>query len=728
MFEHHFGLRENPFIAGHQARFVYPSPEHQEALAHLRYGIENREPFVLITGEVGTGKTTALYDALAEWQSRVVVALITNSALTRNELLEEIALRFGVAVNGPISKPQLLAQLERMLAGVYQRGDRAIVLLDEAQNLERDLLEEIRLLSNLETNGTKLVQVFLVGQPELEAKLSQPELRQLRQRISVHYRLQPLSPEDTEHYIHHRIGVAGGHALSVFPSDSCREVHRITHGIPREINTVCSQALLNAFVEDARSVRPHHVSSAASEIEFESVLDTSGDEVPEPLRGQVAEEPVRVHPPAPQVEAPPPPVVRQPAPSPEPRIEPAPTYQSEAAEIIEPEPPALRGLESAPPAAREPDPPPAREPEPEPEFVPEPEPEPAPEPEPPEAIEPEAPVEHRGPPLLSQRPVSEPAATAPPDSAEDAGFDLSMIDTWMARLQEAKVQSADKANEPEPPQAAIGAEAPVGREPSSPTRPSPAAEALKHPTTVIPPTPRRPPAPPPQRRSLIEEQRSALPPKLRTQLQAPPDFDEELGIKRSGSKGLLVGVIAIVIVIAAVLLVRFGPWHAKAPGAAASSAPAPTAEPTTSRAAIPKSPENAMTSAATTPSRQAAPTQPAPTPVPAPPRPVPTKTRKAPATTTASTPPAAKSHLTYGIAVATYLDQAKAESEKTKLAASTQLAARVNEVMDGGASVYRIVLGGFDSKSAAENAASDLIKKGQIEEARVVPLGKSAKP
>jgi len=103
MFEHHFGLRENPFVAGHHAKFVYPSPEHQEALAHLRYGIENREPFVLITGEVGTGKTTALYDALAEWQNRVVVALITNSALNRNELLEEIALRFGVPITGPAS-------------------------------------------------------------------------------------------------------------------------------------------------------------------------------------------------------------------------------------------------------------------------------------------------------------------------------------------------------------------------------------------------------------------------------------------------------------------------------------------------------------------------------------------------------------------------------------------------------------------------------------------------
>src|SRR5690349_24671054 len=109
MFEHHFGLRENPFVAGHHAKFVYPSPEHQEAIAHLRFGIENREPFVLITGEVGTGKTTALYEVLAEWKSRVIVALVTNSALSRNELLEEIALRLGFAVPGGSTKPQLLA-------------------------------------------------------------------------------------------------------------------------------------------------------------------------------------------------------------------------------------------------------------------------------------------------------------------------------------------------------------------------------------------------------------------------------------------------------------------------------------------------------------------------------------------------------------------------------------------------------------------------------------------
>src|SRR6266704_3202939 len=186
MSERHFGLRENPFAAGHQPRFVFPSPEHQEALAHLRFGIENREPF----------------DVLDEWKGRVQMALVTNSALTRAELLEEICLRLGFSLPPGSSKPRVLAQLERHLLALQAHGDRAILLLDEAQNLDRKLLEEIRLLSNLEFQGSKLLQVFLVGQPELEARLARPGLRQLRQRISAHHRLKPLSATDSERYIH----------------------------------------------------------------------------------------------------------------------------------------------------------------------------------------------------------------------------------------------------------------------------------------------------------------------------------------------------------------------------------------------------------------------------------------------------------------------------------------------------------------------------------------------
>ena len=254
MFEPHFGLRENPFSTGHDPRFVYPSPEHLEAVAHFRYGIQNREAFVLVTGEVGTGKTTAIYDLVSRLPQQSHVALINNSALTRLELLEEIARRFGVEPPATPSKPALLSALELRLSSHTGRGEPCILIVDEAQNLSNDLLEEIRLLSNLEDRGGHLLHICLVGQPELEEKLARPELRQLRQRISVKYRLKPLSPEECMRYIHHRLRVAGGEPDAIFPAESCNAVHRLTHGIPREINIVASQAMVNAFVEGARSV------------------------------------------------------------------------------------------------------------------------------------------------------------------------------------------------------------------------------------------------------------------------------------------------------------------------------------------------------------------------------------------------------------------------------------------------------------------------------------------
>src|SRR5262245_12364781 len=306
MFEHHFGLRENPFPAGHQLKFVYPSREPQEARARLRYGIENREPFLLITGEVGTGKTTSLYDALNDWGDRVAVALITNSALTRQEMLEEICLRFGIELPPGVSKPAALVLLEKHLVGVRNRGEKAVLMMDEAQNLSMDLLEEIRLLSNVEHKGDKLLQIFLVGQPELEAHLARHELRQLRQRITVHYRLNPLSHEETMGYIHHHINVAGGNGPMVFPADTCREIFRLSHGIPREINTLASSALIAAYADGSPNVRLDHIATVAHEGDFRSVLSSPRTE-PTPLMRSMPAPP----PPAP---LPPPQPVASPAP------------------------------------------------------------------------------------------------------------------------------------------------------------------------------------------------------------------------------------------------------------------------------------------------------------------------------------------------------------------------------------------------------------------------------
>ena len=283
MFEEFFNLRENPFTLAPNPRFIFRSHEHNEALAHLLYWIENGEGFVLITGEVGTGKTTALFDLMSQLSAEWAVAFVANSTLTESELLEEICRRFQVEIPAISSKPALLQKLEHHLTERSGRGLGALLILDEAQNFESRLLEEIRLLSNLEQADGKLLQIALVGQPELERKLEQPELRQLRQRIGVRYRLNPLSEEETVHYVHHRLAVAGGNAEAILPPESGIEIHRLTHGIPREINIVASQALISAFVEGASVVRPEHVRNVVLDFAWSSIMGR-GPLLPAPRR------------------------------------------------------------------------------------------------------------------------------------------------------------------------------------------------------------------------------------------------------------------------------------------------------------------------------------------------------------------------------------------------------------------------------------------------------------
>jgi type II secretory pathway predicted ATPase ExeA len=766
MFERQFGLRENPFAAGHQSRFVYPSREHQEALAHLRFGIENREPFVMITGEVGTGKTTALYDVLSEWESRAVVALITNSALSRDELLEEICLRFGLALTGSMTKPQALVHLERFLQSVRGHGHRAILLLDEAQNLDRELLEEIRLLSNLETEGEKLIQVFLVGQPELEAKLASSELRPLRQRITVQYRLNPLSPDDTEHYIHHRISVAGGHAISIFPREACLEVHALTHGIPREINTVAAQAMLNAFVEDSPCVLPEHVHAVARDTEFRSVLRSPGDagvassasaaERSAPQAGvsitAVAMPPpvVTAVPVTASVAPPPPPVMHAPPafvapPPPEARIaeiaEPPAPPVLRAPEIVEaPAPPVLR----APGAAEAPAPPivPAAPPE----LLPE--------------LEVEA-EEH-----VTASPV-QPAGT------QDAW------ETWLSSFGD--TAPVPVAGEPRPAASELARTEPA---------PAPAFSPVAPESNVAPPAPARAEAvAEPQRvaaasttvalpRAFAPRDLEAthvsttLPPRLRRKLE----FDQERQRAGNGAlRWMLAAAAVAVVVIGAMLAMRFGARSGKTTGAsrptvAASQSvpvsPAPTTpvppEPPRSEAPITQvtnesSPalENAVAPPATEPAR-------AKYVAPAPPRPataassgavtgaevvrttrtvpvaqsvrpmptvtIPTATLRAPTIAkTTSTKPAASRPL-FGVAVGSYLNEDRAGQERTKLAASTRLPGRLLTVTEDNVAMYRVVLGAFEDRAAAERAASDLIEKGLVDEARVMALAKPAPP
>src|SRR5689334_6390833 len=220
-------------------------------------------------------------------------------------------------------------------------------MMDEAQNLSMDLLEEIRLLSNLEHRGEKLLQIFLVGQPELEAHLARHELRQLRQRITVHYRLNPLSSDETLGYIHHHVNVAGGNGAIVFPPDTCREIYRFTHGIPREINTLASSALIAAYADGSPSVRVDHVAMVAQEGDFRSVLANTQMKPAEVAPVAPPPPPVAVAPPPPP---PPPPVaVAPPAPAP-PRVAPAPPPPPPAPAVAPAPPPSYAPQYSAPPA------------------------------------------------------------------------------------------------------------------------------------------------------------------------------------------------------------------------------------------------------------------------------------------------------------------------------------------------------------------------------------------
>jgi type II secretory pathway predicted ATPase ExeA len=282
MFEAHFGLRENPFSTSHDPRFVYPSPEHLEAVGHFRYGMQNREAFVLVTGEVGTGKTTAVQDLVSRLPQHAQVALIQNTTLSRPELVEEIARRFNIELEPSISKPALMSRLENALRTRSERGEICLLVVDEAQNLKPDMLEEIRLLSNLELGPGRHFLICLVGQPELEERLARTELRQLRQRISVKYRLMPLDEVECARYAHHRIRVAGGDGERLFPPEAVRTLHAITHGIPRENNIVAGQAMLNAYVEGSPIVRPEHVRQVVDEFSFQSVVSSEPPPAPRP--------------------------------------------------------------------------------------------------------------------------------------------------------------------------------------------------------------------------------------------------------------------------------------------------------------------------------------------------------------------------------------------------------------------------------------------------------------
>jgi general secretion pathway protein A len=263
-----FGLREKPFALSPDPRFLFLSAAHREALAHLLYGIEQGEGFIAVTGEVGTGKTTLCRTLLRRLGGEVEVAFVFNPKLSARELLEAILVELGVEKRGDSAR-ELVDELNHYLLERRRQGRRVLLIIDEAQGLASDTLEQVRLLSNLETETDKLIQILLLGQPELDALLESRELRQLRQRIGVRWRLAPLSRDEAGAYVRHRLRVsAGSDRDHLFAESALREVYRRSHGIPRVVNLLCDRALLAAFAESAPAIRPAHVRRAAREVEI----------------------------------------------------------------------------------------------------------------------------------------------------------------------------------------------------------------------------------------------------------------------------------------------------------------------------------------------------------------------------------------------------------------------------------------------------------------------------
>jgi type II secretory pathway predicted ATPase ExeA len=268
MYKSFFNLKTNPFGSSPDPRFMYMMPHTREALATLEYGISAHKGFIVLTGEVGTGKTTLLRRALASLdQSRVFSSFVFNPRLDVLDFLEFILSDFGISPQNR-TKSGMLIQLNRWLIERFRREETCVIVVDEAQNLEWELLEEIRLLTNLETSTEKLVQIVLSGQPELEEKLRAPDVRQLRQRIALWARTHAITSEQTANYVAQRLLIAGT-SERIFSDDAVAAIHRASRGIPRLINLICEHALILAYVEQLHEVPEALIQAVASDLDLD---------------------------------------------------------------------------------------------------------------------------------------------------------------------------------------------------------------------------------------------------------------------------------------------------------------------------------------------------------------------------------------------------------------------------------------------------------------------------
>jgi len=272
MYKSFYDLKENPFNVNPDPRFLYLTKEIEEALTGLMYGIQTRKGFITLIGEVGTGKTT-LVNRLLDWlhhHRNARTAFLFNSRMNSNHLFDFILAEFDIPCESK-SKSQQLLKLNHWLLERYRLGESAVLIIDEAQNLTYPVLEEIRLLTNLETSTEKLLQIVLSGQPELGEKLKLPQLRQLRQRIMLRCRTAPLSQQQTQEYIAERLRIAGASGEPIFSPKAIETIYVYSLGIPRVVNLLCEHSLVNAFVDHKRPIQPKTVEEVAHEFQLDEV-------------------------------------------------------------------------------------------------------------------------------------------------------------------------------------------------------------------------------------------------------------------------------------------------------------------------------------------------------------------------------------------------------------------------------------------------------------------------
>jgi general secretion pathway protein A len=262
----YYGLKEPPFNITPNPRFLFFSAKHREAFNHLLYGIRERKGFVQLTGEVGAGKTTLCRALLEQLGPKFSTALILNPVLDADQLIKAIAMEMGLRVKG-LDRLETVAEINRYLLQQVEQGKDTVLIIDEAQDLTRELLEQVRLLSNLETDERKLLQIVLMGQPELRDRLNEHSLRQLRQRITIRYHLNPLRHSEIGQYIQHRLQVSGANGAPYFSTPAVWRIAAYSGGIPRLINAVCDKCLLAGYVRQRDKIDWRMVGLAIRELE-----------------------------------------------------------------------------------------------------------------------------------------------------------------------------------------------------------------------------------------------------------------------------------------------------------------------------------------------------------------------------------------------------------------------------------------------------------------------------